>query len=296
MGIVIGQNQYGKAEMRIVSVSRNAERHSIKDLNVSTALRGDFDETHLSGDNSLVLPTDTQKNTVYAFAKQQPIGEIEDFALRLGRHFVSTQEPVHGARILVDEYAWARIPVEGAGHDHAFSQAGDEKRTTAVTIDGDQAHVVSGLRDLVVLKSTGSEFWGYPKDEYTTLYETQDRVLATAVSARWRYLRTDLDWGKNFESIRTILLEAFATTHSHALQQSLHQMGKQVLEHHPEVAEIRFSLPNKHHFRMDLSFCGLDNENEVFFAADRPYGLIEGVVTRDDIDQASEAWYSLPEF
>ena len=296
MAIVMGPNQYGKAEVRLVAVTKDTERHSIKDLNVSTALRGEFHETHLSGDNSHVLPTDTQKNTVYAFAKQQPVGEIEDFALRLGRHFVASQGPVHGARVLIEEYAWERIPVGGSGHDHAFSRASEEKRTTAVTIEGDEAHVVSGLTDLVVLKSTGSEFWGYPRDEYTTLQETEDRVLATAVTARWRYLRTDLDWGKSFEAVRATMLEAFATTHSYALQQSLHQMGKRVLEDHPEIAEVRLSLPNKHHFKVDLSFCGLDNDNEVFFAADRPYGLIEGVVTRDDVDEAPHAWYSLAEF
>ncbi|MGP4015389.1 factor-independent urate hydroxylase [Saccharopolyspora sp. 5N708] len=296
MGIVMGPNQYGKAEVRIVSVNRDSPRHTIKDLNVSTSLRGEFQGAHLTGDNTNVLPTDTQKNTVYAFAKRAPIGEIEDFALRLGRHFVATQEPVEGARILIDEYSWERIPVGGTGHDHSFSRTSDEKRTTAVTIDGDRAHVVSGLKDLVVLKSTGSEFWGYPKDEYTTLAETNDRILATAVTARWRYLRTDVDWRKSFESIRATMLEAFATTHSLALQQSLYEMGRAVLAKHPEVAEVRLSLPNKHHFLVDLSYCGLANNNEVFFAADRPYGLIEGVITRDDVEAAPQAWYSLPEF
>lgn len=296
MGVVMGPNQYGKAEVRIVTVNRDGARHSIRDLNVSTSLRGEFDEAHLTGDNSAVLPTDTQKNTVHAFAKQEPVGEIEDFAQRLGRHFVESQDPVHGARVLVEEYGWERIPVGGTGHDHAFSRSSDEKRTTAVTFDGSTAHVVSGLEDLVVLKSTGSEFWGYPKDEYTTLTETEDRILATAVTARWRYLNTEVDWAKSFEAIRSTMLEAFATTHSYALQQSLYEMGKAVLERQPEVAEVRLSLPNKHHFRTDLSPFGLENDNEVFFAADRPYGLIEGTVTRDDVEPCPQAWYSLPEF
>ncbi|GAB3558260.1 urate oxidase [Actinopolyspora lacussalsi] len=296
MGIVMGPNQYGKSECRIVTINRGSSRHTIKDLNVSTALRGDFDDTHYTGDNAKVLPTDTQKNTVYGLAKEQPVGEIEDFAVRLGRHFIDTQEPVKGARILVEEYAWERIPVAGTGHDHSFARSSDEKRTTAVTIDGSETHVVSGLKDLVVLKSTGSEFWGYPKDRFTTLGETEDRILATAVTARWRYLRNDVDWAKSFGSIRETMLETFATTHSYALQQSLHEMGKAVLEKHPEVAEVRMSLPNKHHFLVDMEPFGMQNENEVFFAADRPYGLIEGTVTRDDVDEAPRAWYSLPEF
>ncbi|MCX2734427.1 urate oxidase [Saccharopolyspora sp. NFXS83] len=296
MGIVLGPNQYGKAEIRLVAVDRDGNRHGIRDLTIGTSLRGEFDSTHHTGDNSNVLPTDTQKNTAYAFAKQAPIGEIEDFALRLGKHFVTTQEPVRGARILVEEHAWERIEVGGSGHDHSFRRGSDEKRTAAVTFDGDTAHVVTGLKDLVVLKSTGSEFWGYPKDEYTTLPETSDRILATAVSARWRHLGTDVDWAASFESIRTTLLEAFATTHSYALQQTLYAMGESVLEQHPQVAEVRLSLPNKHHFRVDLEAFGLANDNEVFFAADRPYGLIEGTVTRDDVDPAPLAWYSTPEF
>ena len=282
MGIVMGPNQYGKAEVHLVAVDRSTPRHDIKDLTVSSALRGDLDAAHLSGDNSKVLPTDTQKNTVFAFAKEHGVGEIEDFALRLGRHFTSTAEGISGARVLVEEAGWQRIPVDGEGHDHSFSRTGDEKRTTAVTIDGDRAHVVSGLKDLVVLKSTGSEFWGFLKDGYTTLPETRDRVLATSLVARWRYGGVDVQWDRAYEDVRRILLEQFATVHSLALQQTLWEMGRGVLEQHPEITEVSLSAPNKHHFAVDLSPFGLDNPNEVFHAADRPYGLIEATVTRDD--------------
>lgn len=296
MGVVLGPNQYGKAEVRLVAVDRSRPRHQLRDLTVSTTLRGEFAEAHLTGDNAAVLPTDTQKNTVNAFAQQQPVGEIEDFALRLARHFVESQEPVREAQVLIEEHAWERIPVGEAGHDHAFHRAGDEKRTAAVTVNGTHEHVISGLRDLVVLKTTGSEFRGFPKDEYTTLAETDDRVLATAVTARWRHLNTDVDWAKSFAAGRAGLLETFATTHSRALQHTLHEMGRTVLEQRPEVAEVRMSLPNKHHFAVDMTPFGMENSNEVFFASDRPYGLIEGTVTRDDVLPAPEAWYGLAEF
>jgi urate oxidase len=292
MAIVLGPNQYGKAENRLVTVSRNGSVHTIKDLTVSTSLRGDLTDTHLTGDNAKVLATDTQKNTVYAFAKESPVGEIEDFALRLGRHFVGTQEAIGGARILIDEHSWDRIDA----NDHSFVQGGNAKRTTAVTIDRDRAWVVSGVRDLVVLKSTGSEFHGYPKDPYTTLKETDDRILATSVTARWRYLGTELDWAKSFTAIRALLLETFATKHSLSLQQTLYAMGEAVLQAHAEVAEVRLSMPNKHHFLVDLSAFGLANDNEVFYAADRPYGLIEGSVLRDDAEEAGLAWHTLPSF
>ncbi|MEV6241095.1 factor-independent urate hydroxylase [Lentzea sp. NPDC051838] len=292
MAIVLGPNQYGKAENRLVTVSRNGSVHTIKDLTVSTSLRGDLADTHLTGDNAKVLATDTQKNTVYAFAKEAPVGEVEDFALRLGRHFVSSQEAISGARILVDEHSWDRID----GHDHSFVQGSNEKRTTAVTIEGSQAWVVSGVRDLVVLKSTGSEFHGYPKDPYTTLKETNDRILATSVTARWRYVGTDVDWAKSFTEIRSIMLKTFADKHSLSLQQTLYAMGEAVLNARPEVAEVRLSMPNKHHFLVDLSAFDLENDNEVFYAADRPYGLIEGSILRDDAPDAGLAWSTLPTF
>lgn len=296
MSIVFGDNQYGKAEVRLVRVTRNGDRHEIRDLNVSSALRGDFEAAHLDGDNSHVVATDTQKNTVFAFAQQFGVGEIEEFALRLGRHFVDSFDWITGAKVTVEEYGWDRISVDGAEHDHAFSRSGGDTRNVVATVDGDQAWVISGLTDLVVLKSTGSEFTGFPRDRYTTLGEDRDRILATALTARWRYSDTDVDWGKSYVDVRRILLESFARKHSLALQQSLYFMGEQVLQARPEVAEIRMSMPNKHHFLVDLSPFGLSNDREVYHAADRPYGLIEGTVTRDDAPDAGPAWQSVPGF
>jgi urate oxidase len=300
MGIVLGPNQYGKAESRVVRVYRDSPRHEIRDLSVSTALRGDFAAAHVDGDQGDVLPTDSQKNTAFAFAKEKGVGAVEDFALTLGAHFVDQTPKAHSARVEVAEYAWDRIVADGAEHDHAFVRRGQETRTTVVTVEGSgadrRAWVVSGLRDLVVAKTTGSEFRGFLKDRYTTLPETDDRVLATSLVARWRYAGTDVDWDKSYDAIRALLLERFAQVHSKALQQTLYEMGRAVLEQHFEVAEIRFSAPNKHHFLVDLGPFGLDNPGEVFFAADRPYGLIEATVERDDAPDAGPAWYTVPGF
>jgi urate oxidase len=242
-----------------------------------------------------VLATDTQKNTVFAFARDG-VGSPEAFALRLARHFAGAYPWISGARVAVDSFGWDRIAVGGRPHEHAFRRDGGEVRTAVVTVDGDRAHVLAGLRDLVVLKTTGSEFWGFPRDRYTTLAETRDRILATAVTARWRYTGTDLDFDALFSSVRTALLETFATTHSLALQQTLYAMGEAVLERHPDVAEIRISMPNKHHFLQDLSAYGLDNPDVVYHADDRPYGLIEGTVLRDDVPPADVAWQGTPGF
>src|SRR5450759_3504185 len=216
MTIRLGDNQYGKAETHVVRVTRGAE-HELKDMTVSIALAGDFAATHLTGDNSHVVPTDTQKNTVFAFAKD-PVGEIEDFALRLARHFVSDHRAVQRARVAIAEQPWARITVAGRAHPHAFEKDGSEQRLTAVTCTEDSEWVVSGITGLTLLKSTGSEFRGYRQDHYTTLPDTRDRVLATAVDARWRYAGEDVDWMAARREARRLLVETFATKHSLSLQ------------------------------------------------------------------------------
>lgn len=286
MGIVLGPNQYGKAENRMVRIYRDGPRHEIRDLNVSALLRGDFTDAHLTGDQSSVLPTDTQRNTIFAFAKERGVGTIEDFGLTLARHFVDNVAPVLGARVEVEEYAWDRIE----DHDYAFVRRGQEIRTAAATVAGDRAHVVSGLKDLTVLKSTGSEFRGFLRDRYTTLAETTDRILATSLEARWLYAGDVGDWDGFYASVRALLLSRFAQVHSLALQQTLWEIGKAVLEAHDGIAEIRLSAPNKHHFAVDLSTFGLDNPNEVFHAADRPYGVIEASVVREGAQDAGLAW------
>ena len=300
MAITLGPNQYGKAENRLVRIIRDTARHEIRDLNVSSSLRGRFTDAHVTGDQRDVLPTDTQKNTVFAFAKEKGVASIEEFGLTLADHFIASTPAAEGARIGIEEYAWDRIPVDGAGHDHSFVRTGGGVRTTVVNVDGrgDQrtAHVVSGIEDLTLLKSTGSEFNGFLKDRYTTLAETDDRILATSLVARWRYDTLDVDWDKSYDAITALLLQRFAEIHSHALQQTLYGMGAAVLEQHPEVAEIKFSAPNKHHFLVDLSPFGTDNPGEVFHAADRPYGLIEASVVRDDASDPGSAWHGVPGF
>jgi urate oxidase len=301
MSFVLGPNQYGKAENRVVRIYRDTDRHEIRDLNVSTALRGDFVEAHTTGDQAHVLPTDTQKNTAFAFAKERGVTSPEDYALALGARFLDAAPAATASRVEVEEFAWDRIEVGGSGHDHAFVKRGGEVRTTVVTQDrsaeSPRAWVVSGVKDLVVLKSTDSEFKGYLKDEYTTLQETDDRILATSLVARWRYETAEgVDWNKSFDDVRQILLETFATTYSRALQESLYAMGSAVLAAHPEIAEIKFSAPNRHHFLVDLAPFGVENNGEVFIAADRPYGLIEATVQRQDGSDPGDAWLTMPGF
>jgi urate oxidase len=285
---ILGQNQYGKAENRVVRITRDGATHHIKDLNVSVSLSGDMDEVHLSGSNAHVLPTDTTKNTVYAFAKEHGIESAERFGIHLARHFVTSQPAIHRARVRIEEYAWERIEHSGE-HDHSFVRKGQETRLAQITYDGSSWEVISGLKDLTVMNSTDSEFWGYVKDRYTTLPEAYDRILATEVSGRWRFNWTDdeqetPDWEASYAQVKRHMLGAFAETYSLSLQQTLYAMGARIIDHRDEIDEVRFSLPNKHHFLVDLTPFDLENDHEVYVAADRPYGLIEATILRDGVE------------
>ena len=284
---VLGGNNYGKAEVRVLRVDRDTDTHELVDLNVSVALAGDLAATHLTGDNATVLPTDTQKNTVYAFAQRYGVLSPEAFGLRLARHFVDSQPSIHVARVSIEEYGWDRLA------PHSFARGGGGTRTAVITYDGSQAWVVSGVTDLVLLNTTDSEFHGFVKDEYTTLAETTDRILATAVSATWRHADSaaaEGAWNERYAGARAALVEAFVGTYSLSLQQTLHAMGTAVLAADPGLAEVRLSLPNKHHFLVDLSPFGQENPNQVYFPTDRPYGLIEGSVRREDAPPPGLAW------
>jgi urate oxidase len=288
----LGANRYGKAEVRVVHVSRGAGGDAIRDWNVSTSLSGDLDATHLTGDNAVVLPTDTQKNTVYAFARRLGGIEPEAFALELAAHYLATQPPITRVRIAIEEYPW--LPAE-AGAGHSFARSGQYTRTATVVADAEQGTAVTGgIADLLVLNTTGSEFWGFARDAYTTLEDTRDRILATEVTARWRLRRPEAgwagtDWAAVFATARAALLDAF-TRPGKSLQQTLYGMGSAILDAVPNVCEVRLALPNKHHFVVDLEPFGLANDNEVYYAADRPYGLIEGAVLADDAPEPGPAW------
>ncbi|EXG80198.1 factor-independent urate hydroxylase [Cryptosporangium arvum] len=274
MTFTLGPNQYGKAGVRLVTVDRSSDRHVVTDLTVASALSGDLEGTHLTGDNSAVLATDTQKNTVYALAREFGVGEPEAFGLRLGRHFVATQEPIRRARITIEQHQWERFG------EHSFARSGAETRRARVIVTEDETRVSSGLGDLTLLNTTDSEFHGFPRDSYTTLPETTERMLATSVEAWWDHGSSDVGWGRAYTDARAALLAAFAETYSYSLQQTLFAMGSRVLTDCPSVDEVRLALPNKHHHLVDLTPFGLDNPDQVYVAPTEPYGLIEGTVRR----------------
>ena len=294
--IVLGPNQYGKAEVRVVRVYRDTEVHTIQDLNVTSLLRGNFDETFLTGDNTTVLTTDAQKNTIHSFAKEKGISSPEEFLLELGRHFTA-MDHVTGGRWETEAYNWERIQVPGpdgapAGHNHSFVRNKDDVRTAALTVEDGVEYVLGGFKDLTVLKSTGSEFHGYPKDRYTTLPETTDRIMATDITSRWLFRpgAEGVDYDAVYARTKQIIMEQFAQVHSLSLQQTLYAAGEAVLEEFEEIEDIRFVMPNNHHYLVDLERFGVENDNEVFEAGVLPYGFMNASVTRVGAEPKPKAW------
>jgi urate oxidase len=271
-------NRYGKSRIRLVKVRRSRDPHELVDLTIDVQLEGAFDAVYVDGDNRPCLATDTMKNTVYALARQDPIAHVETFALRLAEHFLG-KPAVSRVRISAVEQPWGRLSSGGHPHPHAFVQAGAEHWTTVVTRDARDAEIVSGLANLVVLKTTDSAFSGFPRDEFTTLPETEDRIMATSITATWTYASAATDFSAR-GTIRRALVETFASHRSRSVQHTLYAMGQAALAACADITAITLTLPNRHHLLVDLSPFGLDNPNEIFVATDQPFGLIEATIRR----------------
>jgi urate oxidase len=278
--IVLGQNNYGKGEVRVVKLIKHPDRHEIRDLWVDVALEGDFAAAHLTGDNTGLLATDTMRNTVYALAKDELVADIESFGLALGRRFLEAGPTVEKARVRILEYPWTRLEPDGKPHPHAFHRAGGGHRVATVVTTAAGASYSAGIDDLFVLRTTGAGWEGFLREEYTSLPETSDRIVATIVTATWDYEGDRLDFDQLWHGVREVILGSFAERYSPSVQATLYHMGEEVLKAHPEVSRIHFSLPNKHHLLYDLGRFGIENDNEIFHASSEPYGVIEGTVER----------------
>jgi urate oxidase len=278
--IEVGPNSYGKSALRLVKVVRGETPHRVRDLTIAIALEGDFAASYRDGDNSAVIATDTMKNTCYALAGENLTGSIEDFAIVLGRHFLEAGSEVELARISIAEHAWRPI---GDAPD-AFSRDASETRTAMVSVTREfDPSIESGVADLSVMKTTRSAFAGFPRDRFTTLAETDDRIMATRVTASWLYAPgAELDFDASFAAVRSTFLEAFADHDSESVQHSIWVIAKAILERHSEVDDVSMSLPNLHHWTVDLSPYGIENDREVYVSTTEPHGLIEATIRRSD--------------
>jgi urate oxidase len=278
------ENSYGASQVRLIKVRRLQDRHDLKELSVGIQFEGDFESSYTSGDNRSILPADTIKNTVYALAKLYPIEQIEEFAQQLINHFLTDNAQVKRVRVQIAEHLWTRIPFGGKQHPWSFTPGGPERRTTIVTGTRDSVFIESGLENLQVIKTTGSGFEGYLHDPFTTLKETSDRILATAVKASWLYADNEIPFAVYWHGVRQAILDTFVEHESRSLQYTLHAMAEAVLERYADIAEIRVQVPNKDCRLVDLGLFGLENNNEVFQPAEEPFELIEARLRREMVD------------
>lgn len=282
---------YGKTKVRVLKVERQGTRHYVKDIDVDIQVHGSFASAYEEGDNRRVLPTDTMKNTVYAFARQAPIGEIECFGLRLSQHFLSRNDHFDSVRISLVENIWNRISCKDKPHNTSFQLSGTECRMGIVENDRRRVSVQGAIKDLRVLKTAHSAFTGFMRDEYTALAETTDRLLGTRINTEWIYNNEKCDFARVAEGVRKILLEAFAAHNSRSVQHTLYALGQAVLENFSCIDEIHLSMPNLHYLLVDLSPFHMNNPNEVFVPLDGPSGLIEATLIRSNglISQEAES-------
>jgi urate oxidase len=279
--IELAENRYGKSRVRLMKVTRDDHRHDLREWTVEVLLKGDFESAHLHGDNSKILPTDTMKNTIYSIARSSKATSMEDYAKELADFLLSRNPQVESASIRVESTLWKRLTIDGMPHPSAFMRGNGELQTTKVErTQRGLFHVLSGLHNLVLLKTANSGFEGYIKDSLTTLPETKDRLFGTAVSATWRYVSSDLLFDCIRVKLRETMLRTFANHDSKSVQQTLYAMAESALEEIAEIDEIEITMPNKHCLLVDLSRFGQDNPNEIFVPTDEPHGYIEARVRR----------------
>jgi urate oxidase len=282
MAIRLGENNYGKQRVRLMKRSKRDGVYDIKELILGIRLEGDFETAHTQGDNRKILPTDTMKNTVYVLARRHSIQSSEQFCLLLLEHFLSRNSQVLRAQIDASETLWMRLPAgSGQFYPHTFTRCSEEKRTASVCGGREEKTVSAGIEGLVVLNATNSAFEHFLRDEYTTLKEDRNRILATAIRARWTYRSGSMRFDETWNGVRQILLDSFAAHDSESLQQTLYAMGEAALKRFQDIREISLSLPNKHYNLVDLSPLGLDNPGEIFLPTDEPHGLIEATLCND---------------
>ncbi len=274
------ENRYGKTGVRLMKVTRQGNVHDLHEWTVRVLLEGDYEAVYLHGDNTDVLATDTMKNTIYARAQQSAASTLEDFAAELSEFLLERNSRVSSVEIHIESALWRRLTIDGVPHPHSFMKGSGELATANFRRTRESFELGCGIDDMVVLKTAQSGFVGFKRDEYTTLRETPDRLLGTAVAARWKYARHANDFHHLRRRVRESLLHTFATHDSLSVQQTLYAMASEAIASVDEVEEITLTMPNRHNLLVDLAPFGQPNNNEIFMPVDDPSGYIQARVTR----------------
>jgi urate oxidase len=279
--IELAENRYGKSRVRLMKITRSPKGNEMREWTVQILLTGDFDSAHYQGDNSNILPTDTMKNTVYSVARRSSSFSMEDFAKELVEFLLDRNPQVSSVSVTIESAMWKRLTVDGRPHPTSFMRGSEEVQMTTVSSGRTGTLTIhSGFDNLVLMKTAGSGFEGYIKDELTTLKETADRLFCTAVTADWGYATPTLGFDATRIAIREAMLKTFADHKSRSVQETLYAMGRSALEQVAEVDQIDLTMPNKHCLLVDLSRFGQDNPNEIFVPTDEPAGHIQARVRR----------------
>ncbi len=273
-------NTYGKGRVRVLRVHREGDYNEVRELEVQTMLEGDFAAAYTAGDNRTSVATDTIKNITYIVARETMRAGPEQFATALAERFLSRYPQIRTVRITASETRWQRAAIAGTPHPHSFTLDANGKPLVELTATRDGSVLFSGIAGFTFMKTTKSGWVGYVFDEYTTLAPTTDRIAATAMDARWTWRSEPADYQAANTRILATMLEVFATTYSHGVQDSLYRMGCAALEAVPELATVRMACPNKHYIPMDLDRFAMAADNMVFIATDEPHGQIECEVGR----------------
>ncbi|MDX6228310.1 MAG: urate oxidase [Frankiales bacterium] len=274
------RHSYGKDGVRLVKVVRDGDVHTVHDLTLRVWLEGDFSAAFLEGDNSTSLPTDTMRSTAYVIAQDTSLADVERYGIAVLTRILDVVPACARANLSIVEHTWTRLAPGGTEHSHAFRGAAGVGTATVSLSRGEPAVVTSGLDELLLLKTTASEYQGFLADEYTVLKPTDDRIMATSVAASWTWLSEPASYAGARRRVQAAFEQVFAENYSKAVQQTLYQMAEAALAEVPEIGQVRLTLPNRHHVTVDFTPFGRTNDNEIFVVLDRPYGLIEGTVGR----------------
>ena len=282
--MAFARQRYGKANVRVLRVLRASARHEVREARVEVSVDGDFARAYTAADNSLVVPTDTMKNLVNVLALEHLNAANEPFALAIAACLLDRYPQVAEACVEIEETVWSRMRIGGEPHDHGFVRAESGTPFARVTVTRSARDVVAGVRDLAIMKTTGSGFVDYVQDEYTTLPATTDRILATRMCATWRFAAAHPSRPTDYESaagaIRAALLTVFADSYSYSVQDSLYRMGEAALAAAPHITEITLAMPNVHYLPIDLSAFGRDAAGRLFLPTGEPNGQIEATMRR----------------
>lgn len=277
----IKSTSYGKARVPVMKVVRGDDAHQVWEFVVDVTAGGEaLEKSYTQQDNSPVVATDTMKNLVNYLGHEHDFSSLEDHALYLARSFRKHYGHLPRWTVHVEGAPWEPITTNGKPSPISFGRSGPEMHFTTAVVDGEEESLSSGLRDLILLKTTDSAFSDFYRDEFTTLQDAEDRILSTNITAEWTLPTADTDYRRVNATVRETILEIFVELRSESVQHLAHEMGVAILERCEEIEEISLRLPNRHYFLMDLSSFGVENEDTLYLPAPVPHGDIHLTLKR----------------